>query len=155
MALFYVDAKGALSDSVKASGTDDDVVRGRWLSRCALAELALEFEVCLGQPEGPELLAERLRMLAAGKPDPFAALLDRTALTYVSVGTGAATPTTRTKYPAMLVEAVVQSVSNLLRMLVPLSLYPPRRHWRSWAERTARSESRRATVGASAGRQRH
>ena len=36
------------------------------------AKLALDFDVCLGQPAGPELLAERLRMLVAGKPDPFA-----------------------------------------------------------------------------------
>jgi len=45
------------------------------------ADLAFKFEVCLGQSAGPELLAERLRMLVAGKPDPFATSLDADAPT--------------------------------------------------------------------------
>jgi hypothetical protein len=74
MALFYVDEKGVLSDSVNASALptvmlfEDDGYLG-----ALSANLALAFDVCLDKPAGPELLAERLRMLVAGKPDPFVA----------------------------------------------------------------------------------
>lgn len=72
IALFYVDANGVLSDSFNASALptvilfEDDGYLG-----ALSAYLALEFEACLGQPDGPELLAERLRLLVAGKPDPI------------------------------------------------------------------------------------
>jgi len=72
MALFYVDEKGLLSDSQNVFRLptvmvfEDDAYLG-----ALPAKLALKFDVCLGQPTGPEMLAERLEALVARKPDPL------------------------------------------------------------------------------------
>lgn len=111
MALFYVNKKGVLSDSMNVATLptvmlfEDDLYLGS-LS----ADLALKFEVCLGQPNGPELLAERLRMLMAGKPDPLAMSLDADAPTACPTGLRPPSPKPEQKLSSQIAEGIGQSL---------------------------------------------
>jgi hypothetical protein len=111
MALFYVNEKGVLSDSMNVATLptvmlfEDDLYLG-----ALSADPALKFEACLGQPAGPELLAERLRMLVAGKPDPFATSLDADAPMSCPSGLRPPPPPPERKLSSQIAEGILGSV---------------------------------------------
>jgi hypothetical protein len=71
IALFGVDSEGDIVQGFAVPATVLVFDAGRYA--CILSpQQSVQYSECLRQPEGPALLAERLRALCAGQPDPLA-----------------------------------------------------------------------------------